>query len=85
MLHYEPWPSELLTAIGVVLALGGISMILFRRQEVRDRQKLYDPTRSWAHPPLWQEHVMTVLGGLLLLGLGILVLVVSLVSEPPRD
>ena len=85
MLHYEPWPSELLTAIGVFLALGGISMVLFRRQEVRDRQRSYDASRWWSYPPDWQENAITVLGGLLLLGLGIFVIVASLVFEPLSD
>ena len=85
MLYNDPWPSELFTAIGVLLTLGGISMVLFRRQEIRDRQRSYDPSRWWSYPSPWQENVTTVLGGLLILALGIFVIVVSLMFEPPLD
>jgi hypothetical protein len=78
-------PSEFWTAVGILLAIGGIFQIVLRRQEVRDRQKFYDPSRWWAYPSLWQERVITVLGGLLLLAFGILVIVVSLVFEPLSD
>jgi hypothetical protein len=78
-------PSEFWTAMGILLVIGGILQILFRRQEVRDRQRSYDANRWWAYPPLWQENVITVLGGLLLLGFGILFIVVSLIFEPPPE
>ena len=85
MLHSQQLPFEFWTAIGILLAIGGVFQILFRRQEARDRQKSYDPSRWWAYPSLWQERVITVLGGLLLLAFGILVIVVSLVFEPLPD
>jgi hypothetical protein len=78
-------PSEFWTAVGVLLAIGGIFQIVFRRQEVRDRQRTYDASRWWSYPPLWQENMNTVLGGLLLLAFGILVIVLSLVFEPLPD
>ena len=78
-------PSEFWTAVGILLVIGGVLQILFRRQEVRDRQRSYDASRWWAYPPLWQENVITVLGGLLLLGFGILFIVVSLIFDPPPE
>jgi hypothetical protein len=78
-------PSEFWTAVGVLLAIGGISQIVFRRQEVRDRQRTYDASRWWSYPSLWQENMITMLGGLLLLALGIFLIVASLTSTPLPD
>ena len=77
--------ETVLILAGFLLAVGGLYQILFRRQVTRDRQRSYDPGRWWAYPSLWQEHAMTVVGGLLMLALGISLIVTALMFEPLPD
>jgi len=75
-------PSEFWTAIGALLVIGGVVQIVFRQQELRDRQRSYDASRWWSYPPVWREHAIIVLGGLLALALGIVLIVSSLTLAP---
>ena len=79
-------PYEFWTAIGILLVIGGQYCRYCstgKRSGIgKDRMIA---SRWWAYPSLWQEHVITVLGGLLLLAFGILFIVVSLIFEPPPE
>jgi predicted phage tail protein len=81
----DSFALNVLTALGVLLALGGIFQIVFRHQEVRARQRSYDATRWWSYPPIWQEHAITVVGGLLMLAIGIFLIVASRVAARLPD
>jgi multisubunit Na+/H+ antiporter MnhB subunit len=70
------------TAVGILLICTGMFAIVFRRQELRDRQRLYDVHSWWSYPPVWREHAIVVLGALVTLALGIFVLVASLTTTP---
>jgi len=70
------------TVVGILVAGIGMISILLRQQEIRDRQTSYDPHRWWSHPPIWQEHVIIVLGGLLALALGSFLIVSSFFLSP---
>jgi len=70
------------TIVGILLIGTGVAAILLRRQEIRDRQRSYDPHRWWSYPPTWHEHALIVLGGLLALALGIVLIVSSFVLAP---
>jgi len=70
------------TIVGILVAGIGVTLILVRQQEIRDRQTSYDPHRWWSYPSIWQEKMITVLGGLLALALGILLIVSSFFLSP---
>ena len=70
------------TVVGALVAGIGLISILMRQQEIRDRQTSYDPHRWWSYPPIWQENMITVLGGLLVLAVGIFLIVSSFFLSP---